>query len=242
MQDQYVTIQVADELVYCLQKANGTRYASMTSFTNIAGKSNNSILDFLRGKSPEALPYKGKSILENGMKSPKGNKPMTGVPFELGIAYLTKEARRNNPKASSFLRAIAQEALDVRVDAALGQHLTMSEVNDRTTLVREQLLQQYLDLQASIVDLREELGFDGDAEIQPLRQQRDTLYYQQLTLLEQEVLKERLLDSNTPGWRNGIREGIDTVTDRSGAILEGSSAVLQYQHKQHKATQAVIAV
>lgn len=131
MSDQYVTISVAGSSIYAVQKADGTRYASAYSFTEAVNKAHISIADFLGGNSPEALPYKG-SVWQK-MKNPRGNKPMNGLPLEVGVAYWHYQARKGNKEAQAKVRALTQEALDVRIDGALGIHTTMAQVETRTT-------------------------------------------------------------------------------------------------------------
>ena len=92
-------------------------------------KGERSIRDFLRGKSPQALPFRdfraGKLSVEN--------EPMriNGIPFELAVAYWTKEALAGNLEAVALLAACAVEALERRADRAFGVERTEEERNQR---------------------------------------------------------------------------------------------------------------
>ncbi len=143
MQDQYVTIQIAGSFVYAVQKTDGSRYASAYSWTEAVKKADISIRDFLAGNSPEASPYKG-SVYEK-MKNPRGNKPMNGLPLEVGVAYWYYQARKGNKEAQALVRALSQEAIETRMDGALGITTTIAQVEERTTEVRDRI-KQALDL------------------------------------------------------------------------------------------------
>lgn len=227
--DQYVTIDVAGETLYCVQRVDGTRYASRGDFGKAVGKAANSVSDFLNGKSPEALQCKALGGLGlYDMKHSKGNKPISGVPEEWGVAYWHYQARLKNPKAISLVRALTQEALDVRIDGALGIQLTMQEVNDRSTLVREALLSQYTLLVQQ--NQSEEDPFTVEAEARSTT--IHDIYYNQMTSLEREVALERQLDASGDDiWRIGLEEGVDTVTDSTGVLVATVETVERYKRR-----------
>lgn len=93
------------------------------------GKPRNGMLRFLQSNSPQALPYK--DFRGYTMQVENEHTQIKGVPFELAVAYWTKEALAGNLEAVALLAACAVEALERRADRAFGVERTEEERNQR---------------------------------------------------------------------------------------------------------------
>ena len=116
MSVQRAVIMLGEIELDVFQMPDGSYQLSETGCEKAANKGERSIRDFLRGKSPQALPYKG----FNAGKLSVWGEPMkiNGIPFELAVAYWTKEAMIGNLQAIALLAACAVEALERRADKA----------------------------------------------------------------------------------------------------------------------------
>lgn len=120
-------IKLGDIELDVFQMPDGSYQLSETGCETAVNKTERSIRNFLRGKSPQALPYKG---FHAGKLSVQGE-PMkiNGIPFELAIAYWTKEAMSSNLQAIALLGACAAEALERRADKAFAIDKTEEQRN-----------------------------------------------------------------------------------------------------------------
>lgn len=148
MTAQHVTIALAGSNLDVFQLEDGTRVGSLTSTAEAVGKTAQSISDFLNGKSPEALPYKG--FLFQKVKSPRGNKPINAVPFDLMVAFWSYQAGRGNKDAQALLAAGILEMMERRVDGAMGVKKTEAVYEAQTAAKRQYLIDQALEATLAI--------------------------------------------------------------------------------------------
>ena len=103
------------------QIPNGEYRLSQIQIAEIVNAGETSFRDFLRSKSPEALPYKGsrfvKIQIDNNNVQPKA------IPIKITAAYWTKESIKGNEKASRLLGACAVESIERRADKAFGKEI-----------------------------------------------------------------------------------------------------------------------
>ncbi len=128
-------------------KPNGVRKMSLTTLTAAIGKSHKSAGQILSGKSPEALAYKEKSAGQiekiDGFERVRYGKYktlVTLVPTEFTGLYLTYWATRGNKEAIALVAALAQESIDRRIDAVLGEQKTEEQYESQTTKLRLDLI------------------------------------------------------------------------------------------------------
>ena len=122
-------IQLASVGLEVFRSTGGTYWLSESGCEKAVGKGERSIRNFKRSKAPEALPYQdfapGKAQVEGE------NTRVNLIPFELAVAYWTKEALAGNLEAVALLAACAVEALERRADRAFGIERTEEERNQR---------------------------------------------------------------------------------------------------------------
>lgn len=90
------------------------------------------LLRFLKGKSPQALPYKDRSLQQEQMVEVEDYggyiKP---IPVELATAYWLYCAIKGNPKAQALVQASLIETIERRADKAFEFKRTEEEYNQR---------------------------------------------------------------------------------------------------------------
>ncbi|MBD2006880.1 MULTISPECIES: hypothetical protein [Cyanophyceae] len=138
---QHVTVAIAGSYVDLFQLPDGSRVGSLSSMAEAIGKKANSAFDFLKGNSVEASPYRGLTL----STVPKGRTRIKAVPLEVMTAYWSYQAEKGNIQAKSLIRAVTQEALERRLDGALGIHQTEAQYEEQTTQTRESLLKDALE-------------------------------------------------------------------------------------------------
>lgn len=108
---------------------NGDYTLSQTQVAEAVEKEEFAFRDFLKGKSPQALPYKG---FKAGKQSVEGSKGKINIiPVDLAVAFWTKEAIAKNVNAILLLSACAIEAIERRADKVFNQKRTEEEYNER---------------------------------------------------------------------------------------------------------------
>lgn len=123
-------ITLGTALIKVFQLPNGEYRLSQSQVTEAIGKRNRSIIEFLGGKSLEALPYKGFELSES-LPVEESNKPITPIPISLATAYWRYWDKRLNPQASAIIDGCVQEAIERRADVAFGVHRNEAEYNER---------------------------------------------------------------------------------------------------------------
>jgi hypothetical protein len=113
-----VTIELGSIPLDVFQLPDGKYKLSQTQSTEAVDKDEVSFRDFLKGKSPEALPYKEFKAEKWTVEGSQGKANLLSI--EVTVAYWTKEAIAGNKKAIRILGACAIEAIERRADAAFG--------------------------------------------------------------------------------------------------------------------------
>lgn len=88
--------------------------------TEAVDKTSGYVRDFLKGKSPEALPWKGYTTEKIELQKDhegRGSSRINAIPIDLAVAFWTKEAVAGNAKAARLLGACASESIERRADA-----------------------------------------------------------------------------------------------------------------------------
>lgn len=124
------TIILGTVLVEVFQLPNGEYRLSQTQVTEAIGKRNRSIIEFLGGKSQEALPYKGFELSES-LAVEGANKPITPIPISIATAYWRYWDKKGNPQATAIIDGCVQEAIERRADVAFGVYRSEEEYNQR---------------------------------------------------------------------------------------------------------------
>ncbi|MGL5870986.1 MAG: hypothetical protein ACRC2R_01240 [Xenococcaceae cyanobacterium] len=120
------TIMIGDREIDVLREASKKVYfMNQTMATKAIGKQSVSILDFLSGKSPEALSVKGFSILEK-VKIEGYNKTVSIVPLAVVEAYWTYWTRQGSVIASELTRPLTTSRLHEKAALAFGESLSES--------------------------------------------------------------------------------------------------------------------
>jgi hypothetical protein len=112
------SIELGNIPLVVFQLPNGMYRLSQTLSTNAVDKDETSFRDFLKGKSPEALPFKDFKAEKWTVEGSNGKANLVSI--EVTIAYWTKEAITGNAKAARILGACAVEAIERRADRAFG--------------------------------------------------------------------------------------------------------------------------
>ena len=142
------------------QLPSGEYILSQAQVCEAVGKHPSSISEFVRSKSPEALPYKG--LQNRKTRVADSDKPINAVPIELATAYWTKEALSVNISAIQLLGACAAEAIERRADAAFG---VQRKEEDRQAFMKARMAgkvtrRSFTDAIADYLDRHSELSED----------------------------------------------------------------------------------
>jgi hypothetical protein len=89
------------------QLPDGSYHLSKTQVAKAIEKYDSSVQEFLQGKSPEALPYKGFSFREIGIEGL--NTTFHSVPLTIAAAYWTYWAQKGNTKAAALVATSVTE-------------------------------------------------------------------------------------------------------------------------------------
>lgn len=117
-------------LIKVFQLPNGEYRLSQSQVTEAIGKPNRSIIQFLGGKSLEALPYKGFE-LSKSLEVEGSNRPISPIPISIATAYWRYWDKQQNSQASAIIDGCVQEAIERRADTAFGVVRTEEEYNQR---------------------------------------------------------------------------------------------------------------
>lgn len=221
------SILLAGKEVEVFRMPNGSYKYSTTSTTAAIGKNTNDWANYQRSikgsTSSHLLPENTLNTLQEAgstsshlEKQPTlvsvGRTRIKAVDDVEVAAYWVWKSVNGNKEALALTTALTVEALKRRADTAFGVKVSEAQYEADTALVREQLLTQYKALDSQLRDIP---VFSKDRD--PVLLARDTIYYEQLTELEKEVLKERRLDEQYPQWREDEDES-DLVTNCQGEV------------------------
>lgn len=102
------------------------------SVTAAIERPSNDLLRFLSGKSPQALPYKDRNLLQEPMIEVEGYggyiKP---IPVELATAYWLYRAIKGNIIAQALIQSSLAESIERRADIAFEFQRTEQEYNQQ---------------------------------------------------------------------------------------------------------------
>jgi hypothetical protein len=116
--------------VYLLPDGSYKLYVE--SVTAAIDKPSNDLLDFLQGKSPQALPYKNRRVLQEPMIEVEGyGGSIKPIPVELATAYWFHRALKNNAIAQALVQASLIETIERRADVAFECKRTEVEYNQK---------------------------------------------------------------------------------------------------------------
>jgi hypothetical protein len=116
--------------VYQLPDGSYKLYAE--SVTGAIDKQGRDLLTFLRGKSLQALPFKGYNLVQASKVEVEGQggfiKP---IPVPLATSYWLHRAFKGNVKAQAIAQACMIESIERRADMAFNLKRTEEEYNKR---------------------------------------------------------------------------------------------------------------
>lgn len=124
------TIALGDIPIEVFMLPSGVYRLSELQVTEAVDKTSGYVRDFLKGKSPEALPWKDYTAEKLEIEKDhtgRGSSRINAIPIELAVAYWTKEAVSGNIKAARLLGACAIESIERRADAAFGVQVEEQE-------------------------------------------------------------------------------------------------------------------
>jgi hypothetical protein len=156
------------------------------------------VSDFLDGKSPEALAFKGYTCQKMRVEGERIT--IDAVPIELATAYWRYWDKRDNLEAQALIDACVAEAIERRADRVFGIHRTEEEYNQR---LQEKIVQRVVDAfpggRSLLSSAGDSLLFDYYEAIE--REIRDTS--SGISGLTKEGFKEEivLLSNYTSDWR-----------------------------------------
>lgn len=122
-------IFIGNRILEVYQIPSGEYRLNQEQCMDYVGKSGSSFRDFLKSKSPEALPYAGFSPVKS---KAEGVKPIINlIPIPLAIAYWTKESISKNKEASRLLGACGVESIERKADKVFNIPRTELEYSQR---------------------------------------------------------------------------------------------------------------
>lgn len=124
------TLVLGNAVIKVFQLPNGEYRLSQSEVTKTIGKPNRSIIEFLNGKSVEALSHRSFELSES-LSVDSFNKPIKPIPIRIATAYWRYWDKKGNAQATAIVDSCIQEAIERRADAAFGVHRTEQEYNQR---------------------------------------------------------------------------------------------------------------
>lgn len=114
------------------QMPDGSYKLYVESVIGAIDRPNDDLLRFLQGKSPQALPYKDRSLQQEPMVEVEDYggyiKP---IPVNLATAYWLYHTIKGNPKAQALVQASLIETIERRADKAFEFKRTEEEYNQK---------------------------------------------------------------------------------------------------------------
>ena len=114
------------------QLPNGSYKLYAESITDAIDRQGRDLLNFLRGKSPQALPFKDYNLVQAQKIEVEGQgsyiKP---IPVPLATSYWLYRAIKGNEKAQLLAHACMIESIERRADMAFNLKRTEEEYNKR---------------------------------------------------------------------------------------------------------------
>ena len=114
------------------QLPDGSYRLSQTQVCSVLNKNHNSVVQFLGGNSPEALPHKGFRLSK--MATDGVENFINPVTLEIASAYWFYWACKGDALAKSLTMSCLEEALERRLDSVFNVERTEQYYNDRLEL------------------------------------------------------------------------------------------------------------
>lgn len=151
-------------------------------------------------------------------------------PYDL--AKFTNElAIKGNIPAQALLTANFAADLTRKVKETNGIQVTAAQHEEHLGLVREKLIAEYIQGYQRIQEIKETMTTFSTLELDTIREKRNTIFFEQMTVLEKEVAKELQMDIEYPGWRDD-EEPATLVTNRQGLVELNPDQAAWYQRQQ----------
>ena len=177
------------------QMPDGEYRLSQTQVAESVCKDESSFRDFLKSKSPEALPYKGLRSVKIGIVG--NNTKIAPVPIEMAAAYWTKEAIAKNIVAIRLLGACAIESIERRADKAFGVKRSEEEYNERFAVRMDLKKTKYKIFVAAIALWQKEQGiYKTEKGVQCFKEAHDQMNLRLQDLRSREIKKMNNLKSS----------------------------------------------
>jgi len=96
---------------------DGTYKLYAEAVAGAVGKSSGDLVRFLKGDSPQALPYKDYGIINAQTVQVENGNAVQPVPVLLAVSYWLFEAFNGNKKAQALAQAWMAESIDHRIDS-----------------------------------------------------------------------------------------------------------------------------
>jgi hypothetical protein len=124
-------IYLGDVEINVFRLPNGQYVLNKTDIAKAIGKAAQYVSDFLIGKSPQALPYKGLTF----QKYPVYNERTTidAVSIELATAFWRYWDKRDNIKANLIIDACVSESIERRADKIFAVNRSEADYNQKFT-------------------------------------------------------------------------------------------------------------
>lgn len=126
------TINLGSVPLDVYQMPDGSYKLYWESITAVVGQSNDDLLIFLRGESPQALPYKNQNVLQSPMiEVEEYGGRIRPVLIKLATSYWLYHAIKGNQIAQAIIQASLAESIERRADAAFQVKRTGEEYNQK---------------------------------------------------------------------------------------------------------------
>jgi hypothetical protein len=200
------SILLGDIPLEVFQLPSGKYRLSQTQIAEAIGKDEANVRDFLKSKSPEALPYK--DFTAEKIPVERERTRFNSIPIDIALAYWTKESYVGNSIAIRFLAASAKEAIERRADKAFGIHRTEEEYNFRFKNAFEKLVGFFPEY-ASVVDISQGSGSLVLAEHDVLRKLKRKFSREMVQFSKQDFIRDFvLLGAETDDWHLTYQKGL----------------------------------
>lgn len=230
MTDQYTTASFAGLSIDTFIVA-GKEYITPSSMAKGLDKTSQQANDWLRRKNKAELAI---DVMVKG--NGRAMIAAKAYPVELVAEMVEYWADRGYEPAKALINASFRADLIRTVKEANGIQVTAAQHEATRELIREKLLEEYTKLGAKLGELRE-AGLVFSDQFAQVAEERNHILFNELTVLEKEVAKERQLDIDYPEWRDDEDES-DLVTNRQGEVELNPDQAAWYQRQQDKKTQS----
>jgi hypothetical protein len=196
---QHVTISLAGSAIDVFVDGD-QRWISLTSMGAAVDKQARSAFEFFNGKSPEVSQAKALSAFEfRNFRHGKFKTLVKCCPLGGAKFYWKYLQRKGNIQADALMLALAEDAIERRVNGALGIHQTEAQYEEQTTKNRE-TIKKALKLVSQIELMLQDDSVTSD-QVKTTTAEKEQLVQQ----LDPEELSE-YLDSTIKVWEQSRKE------------------------------------